>query len=156
MDLSEQMRSLVEYDGWANERIWTCVDGLDDAQFTSAPLTRVRSIAETLAHALGTRVWWLSRWKGHDFVMPDISTLDCLRAAYGTVHTELAEFAGGVDAEGWSTTFDAFGPKQPLSAILAQVMLHGVQHRAELAAMLSAVGRSPGDLDYIFFLRERA
>ena len=156
MDLSEQMRSLVEYDGWANERIWTCVDGLDDAQFTSAPLTGVRSIAETLAHALGTRVWWLSRWKGCDFVMPDISTLERLRAAYGTVHTELAEFAGEVDAEGWSTTFDAFGPKQPLSAILAQVMLHGVQHRAELAAMLSAFDRSPGDLDYIFFLRERA
>ena len=147
MDLSEQMRSLVEYDGWADERIWSCVKGLDDGQVTSAPLS---------AHMLGTRVWWLSRWKGTDFAMPDASILDHLQSAYGAVHRELVEFVVGVDAEGWSTAFDAFGPKQPLSAILAQVMLHGVQHRAELAAMLSGFGRSPGDLDYIFFLRERA
>ena len=156
MDLSEQMRSLVEYDGWADERIWSCVKGLDDGQLTSAPLSGVRSIGDTLAHMLGTRVWWLSRWKGTDFAMPDASMLDHLQSAYGAVHRELVEFVVGVDAEGWSTAFDAFGPKQPLSAILAQVMLHGVQHRAELAAMLSGFGRSPGDLDYVFFLRERA
>ena len=156
MNLSEQMRSLVEYDGWADERIWSCVKGLDDGQVTSAPLSGVRSIGDTLAHMLGTRVWWLSRWKGTDFAMPNVSTLDHLQAAYASVHTELVDFVAAIDAVGWSTEYDAFGPKQPLSAILAQVMLHGVQHRAELAAMLSGLGRSPGDLDYLFFLRERA
>jgi len=156
MDLSEQMRSLVDYDGWADGRIWTSVNALDDAHLRSTPLSGVRSVSDTLAHMLGTRVWWLSRWKGTEFAMPDVSTQERLQSAYTGVHAELVEFVKGIDVPGWSVTYDAFGPKQPLSSILAQVMLHGVQHRAELAAMLSGAGHSPGDLDYIFFLREHA
>jgi uncharacterized damage-inducible protein DinB len=156
MDLSEQMRSLVEYDGWADERIWTRVAALDQEQVASMPVVGVRSISDTLAHMLGARVWWLSRWKGGEFAMPDVTTLGRLQTAYGAVHAELVTFVAGVAAEGWSVGYEAFGPKLPLSAIVAQVMLHGVQHRAELAAMLSGAGQSPGDLDYILFMREHA
>ena len=156
MDMSEQMRSLVEYDGWADERVWAGAAALGEAQLAATALAGVRSIGDTLAHMLGTRVWWLSRWKGTDFVMPDVSARDRLQSAYASVRQELVEFVDGVDSAGWSAAYDAFGPKQPLSSILTQVMLHGVQHRAELAAMLSALGQSPGDLDYIFFLREHA
>src|SRR4051794_20362711 len=97
MDLSEQMRSLVDYDGWADARIWTCVTELDEEDLTSAPLSGVRSISDTLAHMLGTRIWWLSRWKGTDFAMPDVSTLERLQSAYSAVHSELVEFVGGID-----------------------------------------------------------
>ena len=40
--------------------------------------------------------------------------------------------------------------------MLAHLANHGTQHRSEAAALLTAVGRSPGDLDMIFYAEEIA
>lgn len=39
----------------------------------------------------------------------------------------------------------------PTWQLLAHVMNHGTQHRSEVAVLLSAAGRSPGNLDMVFF-----
>jgi uncharacterized damage-inducible protein DinB len=36
--------------------------------------------------------------------------------------------------------------------MLAQVLNHGTQHRSEAAALLTAAGHSPGEIDLIFYI----
>jgi len=42
-----------------------------------------------------------------------------------------------------------------LSDILTHVVFHGMQHRSELAIILTSYGASPGNIDFITFLREQ-
>ena len=42
----------------------------------------------------------------------------------------------------------------PLWQILVHVINHGTQSRSEAAVLLTQLGHSPGDLDYMIFLRD--
>jgi uncharacterized damage-inducible protein DinB len=44
----------------------------------------------------------------------------------------------------------------PVGMMLVHVVNHGTQHRAEAAALLTAEGRSPGELDLVNYAEERA
>ena len=44
----------------------------------------------------------------------------------------------------------------PLWQLMAHVVNHGTQHRAEAAALLTDWGYSPGDMDLSLFLTERS
>jgi uncharacterized damage-inducible protein DinB len=43
----------------------------------------------------------------------------------------------------------------PVWQMLVHVVNHGTQHRAEAAALLTAEGRSPGELDLINYVEEQ-
>ena len=51
---------------------------------------------------------------------------------------------------------DELGEGVPFWQMLAHVANHGTQHRSEAAVILTDAGRSPGDLDMIFFAEELA
>ena len=44
----------------------------------------------------------------------------------------------------------------PVWQMLVHVVNHGTQHRAEAATLLTAEGRSPGEIDLIFYAEEQA
>ncbi|MBX0326467.1 hypothetical protein K2Z83_02000 [Oscillochloris sp. ZM17-4] len=87
-------------------------------------------------------------------------------AQFATLETLSAGFAA--EREAWGALLDGLsdediagemivtrynGVQAPLDRwrILHQVLMHGMQHHAELAQMLTGHGQSPGNIDFIFY-----
>lgn len=147
--LAEHARSMLGYNAWADERILAAAEGLAPDAYAS--------IVETLRHTLGTQRWWLSNWQHGDYVEPQAWPLPEMRAAYAASHDALRAFAATMSdatwdhAEAWWQQW-GIDATAPLGQTLFQVVYHGIQHRAEIAMVLTEHGCSPGDLDYLQFL----
>ncbi len=156
MQLADQMRSLVAYDAWANAKVLAAAEALPPAERAREVVPGLASIDGTLAHALGTQVFWLACWTGTRGAMPDVASPEKLRVAYASIHEALARYVEGMDDAEWAreVTAEWIGRPLPIRVTFTQVMQHGIHHRGEVATMLTMLGRSPGDLDYIIFVRD--
>ncbi len=151
--LAEHTRSLVACTIWADDRILAAADGIDDAQYAG--------LRAQLEHMLGTQRWWHAKWTSGVYAPPEVPTLADARRHYADSHAALRSFAATLTQDGWDRSGQwwlEFGYEQrmALGESITQVFSHAVQHRSEVAVILSGWGRSPGDLDYLRFLRERA
>jgi uncharacterized damage-inducible protein DinB len=134
----------------------TVLDGLDPAVWTRGQVVGERSLGDIVVHHLGASQRWRHGFQGSgESPEPErepLPTIDQLRERWDT------EWAA-VDA--WlPTVTDGFVAHVhegvPVWMMLVHVVNHGTQHRAEAAALLTAKGRSPGELDLINYAEEQA
>jgi uncharacterized damage-inducible protein DinB len=143
---------LFAYDRWATERVLAVLDGVPDDIWTRMDAVGDRGLGGILVHQLGAaqrwrhaiqqtgqeprpeeaplpsidelRSWWIEEWQAVDTWLPTLS-----QGLLDYVHEGVAV---------WQ--------------MLAHVANHGTQHRSEAAALLTATGRSPGEIDMIFYV----
>jgi uncharacterized damage-inducible protein DinB len=127
-----------------------------DAASTLTPEQFAR-VSDTFAHLLGTQLFWYSNWTGGEFDEEGIpSAYADLRAAYGANHADLRAFFAQLTDDGWHRADQwwlrwGIDARLPLGETLFQVVNHSTQHRSEIAVVISEMGASPGDLDYLVF-----
>jgi uncharacterized damage-inducible protein DinB len=153
-----------DYNAWANQRVLAACRGLTSAQLHAPAQCSFGSLMGTLAHIYAAeRAWRLRLQEGvSPGALPggaDFATLTALETAWAGETAALRAFVAGLDDAGlvcWvEYTTTSGGPQgSTLWRALVHVALHGTQFRAEAGAVLAALGRSPGDLDFILFLRE--
>ena len=155
---ADEIRWLFAYDRWATLRVLTVLDGLDPNVWTRKDAVGDRGLGAILVHHLGASMRWRIAFEtqgdgqGPELEKEPLPTIDELRARWE------AEWAA-VDA--WlPTVTDGFIGRAfdgvPVWQMLVHVVNHGTQHRAEVAALLTAVGRSPGELDLVNYAEEQA
>ncbi len=155
---ADDARWLFDYDRWATRRVLTVLEGVDTAVWERPNLVGERGLGGIFVHHLGASQRWrigLQSQGADEGPHPENEPLPAVRELLDRWEAEWSQ----VDA--WLPTltdeFVAFVfDGVPVWQMLVHVVNHGTQHRAEAAALLTADGRSPGELDMINYAEELA
>ncbi len=155
MDLAD-IHFLFDYDRWATRRILAVIDGVPPATWGADGVVGDRGLGAILVHQLGAHQRWRTGLAGSDEVpRPErepLPTPDRLAAAWAIEWDALDAWLDTL-SDHWLAEQDDSIPRWQM---LTHVVNHGTQHRSEAAVLLTDAGRSPGDIDMIFFSTELA
>lgn len=160
MRVADHLRSLIAYNQWANDRVLASAKQLTETELDRELGGSWGCVRANLYHLVGAQMSWLNQFVGErrrELSWP-ISRAD-LWASFDLSHDDLRSFADELSDEVLEQTFvlrdvDTWEPEQPLPLVpfIVHVVNHGTQHRAEIGTLLAQLGRSPGDVDYFFFV----
>jgi uncharacterized damage-inducible protein DinB len=159
----QDIQLLYEYNRWANARILDAASQISEAQFLAPTTFPHGSLRGTLVHTLFAEWIWRLRWQGvasHVRLKEeDFPTIAHLKTRWHEAGSLLMEFVDGLTEARLQAEFDYISTegsahRRVVWEAMAHLVNHGTQHRSEAAAMLTAMGQSPGDIDLIVFLNE--
>jgi uncharacterized damage-inducible protein DinB len=151
-----QMRRLIAYNQWADERILTALHGIADEELSRPREAYFSTLRANLRHTLMAQRVWLARWKGETPPRPDDPIEGPWPAAYAATHAALAAYLSPMSDADFDRVVHYRNVKGepyalPLGQLVTHLVNHGTAHRAETGLLLERLGRSPGDLDYLYF-----
>jgi uncharacterized damage-inducible protein DinB len=155
---ADEIRFLFAYDRWATRRVLHALDGIDPAVWARKDVVGERGLGSILVHHLGSSQRWRILFEARatdeevKAELEPLPTIDELRARWE---------AEWIVVDAWSQTLTDGSIANlhegvPVWQLLVHVVNHGTQHRAEAAALLTAEGRSPGELDLFDYAEEQA
>ncbi len=160
----EAVRRLYDYQASVTERVLAQAALLTPQQFTASVVAGQPSVRDTLVHICDTQVTHLSWWDGslsgeeswrRVFPPENYPDARAVRLWWDAVRRDTQRFidtlSGDADLERVysRTRRDGQVQSRQLWEMMLHVANHGTQHRSEVALMLTALGRSPGDLDLL-------
>ena len=160
----EYFRTLYDYTYWARDRVLAATEGMSEAEYGRDNGFTYGSIRGILVHVLAAEASWLSRWQGGaptPISQEELPSVAALRGRWGEAEGKMRAYLASlgdadVDGDVVLRRRDGTETRQPLWQLLTQVVNHETQHRSEAAEALTLVGRSPGDLDFLVYLRSLA
>lgn len=162
---ASDLQTLLDYNYWANARLWRVMLLVTPEQFVAPNTSSYGSLRGTLVHTLRAEMIWRRRLQGE--AQPgdipgenDFPTPQSLYEAWVADELRLRQFSANLDEAFVQSMLEYKNTKgvpfhNIVWQILAHLVNHGTQHRAEAAAMLTDLGYSPGDIDMIIYFREK-
>lgn len=155
---ADEIRFLFAYDRWATRRVLVQLDGVDDTVWGRTNVVDERGLGGILVHHLGASQRWRIAFEtqgeeeGPEPEREPLPTITELRERWEEEWSAVDAWLSTISDEFVGYAFEGV----PVWQMLVHVVNHGTQHRAEAAALLTAEGMSPGQLDLIDYAEERA
>lgn len=160
----DDLLTLYDYNYWATDKLLRQAQNLSPEQFTADTTFCFGSMRETFVHILSAE--WVWRMRCQEGVSPEKmmeeSTFPEIEPLRSKIAEEKSNMLGYIKtlSESELDRIVAYKNTKGKNAenrlwhILVHVVNHGTQHRSEIAEMLTRHGRSPGNIDFIVYLRD--
>ena len=155
--------ALFDHLYWVRDRILAAADDPAAPFIDPAPPT-LRDLRATLVHELDVEWSWRVRLSSDDrtafspddeeLVAADFADLTAIRARWTIDEAEMRAWLAALDEAALSgpCRTEASGPGHPFWFHLQHLYSHAIQQFADCAVLLTAAGRSPGELDFLDFV----
>ena len=153
--------TLIAYNFWADDRILTTCERITAEAFIQgvAPNPGWGSLRGILVHALDTEYGWRLILQAQDaskvLEEADFADVATLKSRWEVERAAWLAYGAGLSEDSLNNGYGADPATSPkVWQTIVHVVNHGTQHRSEAAAILTAYGQSPGELDFDLFLKE--
>lgn len=156
---------LLDYGHWATGRVLDAATGLSAEQFSACPVVHTLSLRDTLVHMLDAdRLWRIRMEAGVSpptLVAAEFPNPAALRERWHDEERAMRAYLLTIEEAALDSSYRYRRSTGEISVpftrwhTLMHVINHGTQHRSEAALLLTVLDRSPGDLDFDWFLHER-
>lgn len=157
---------LFDYLYWLRDRVLRAAGQLEAASFRQTSPLNGRDLRGTLVHELDVELGWRARLRGEPpeawgeaaALDPErYPTVASLVAHWRTDEAEMRTWIGGLDGRTLAAPVTANGLEgYALEIYLLHVVEHGVTEFTSAAAILTELGRSPGELGVLNALDDLA
>ena len=157
----EIIQTLYGYHYWANSRILACSGKLDPGDYFAPTDYSHGSLHSLLFHMLRAEHIWRQLCQAGTLSSPllqpeNYPDLEALTNQWKLEERAMRAFIASLSADQIEGQVQVTKPDGNISPMrmwrmLVHVVLHGMQHSSEAAALLTGYGQSPGDLDFIFY-----
>jgi len=161
MSTQELFVTCFAYHAWANQRILDCAARLDPADYYAESAYSHGSLHNLFFHiARGDYIWRHVIQYGQrpqtplqEQECPNLAELRTRWQEEMRAMQDLLASWSNAEIDSDVQVIESNGAVYPLNRrrMLMHLLLHGMQHRSEAAALLTSYGQNPGDLDFIFF-----
>jgi uncharacterized damage-inducible protein DinB len=159
---AETLNLLVEFNQWANNRIYRKVAHLDPERLSEPNWLSGGNLRRTLFHQIDSQWFWRVGCQAGQFPAEELEETDflevrVLRKLSQDEDQALLDFAASLTSEELKRPVTIKLPRarprqRILWYILQHVLNHNTHHRAEIGQYLATIGASPGDMDFVRFV----
>jgi len=156
---TEIFRTLTEYNHALYRKVWESIQSLSDEQFVQKIDYSRGSIRDQMVHVAAAETRWLYGLKGdpsrrsYQLNPADYPTRERAQALWESVARELEEHVAALDDESLERTLP--GMRGPAWQVLAHLVNHGIDHRAQVLRALHDFGAPTFDQDLVRYLWRR-